>query len=81
MEKAFPADVLCLCQSFFQSHGKLVTAGGGLETAGVAPQQLHNPGSFHTFYQLADALQISVATARKLNVCNYVTLNIESNIA
>ena len=64
---------------FLQSGSQLIGAGGGLHTTvntlGAGDDLIH----IHTFHKRADSFQIAVAPADKLNVCNYVILDLEED--
>ena len=67
-------------QCSFQSTGQLIAAGGILESAGVAGEQLNNAGCIHSLDQLGDGFQIAVASAGELHVFYNTLLQIEGDL-
>ena len=64
----------------FKRLRQLIGAGGGLHAALDALDTGDDVVNVHPFHQLADALQVAVAAAYKLNILDLVVLNVEENL-
>ena len=64
---------------FLQRLSQLVRAGGGLHAALDTLDAGNYIVNVHAIDQSADALQIAVASADKLNILDLVVLNVEQN--
>ena len=83
MRRAHSARAVCqllVCLGGFQSLRQLIGAGGGLHAALDALDTGDDVVNVHPFHQLADALQVAVAAAYKLNILDLFVLNVEENL-
>ena len=83
MRRAHSARAVCqllVCLGGLQSLRQLIGAGGGLHAALDALNPGDDVVNVHSFHQLADALQVTVAAADKLNILDLVVLNVEENL-
>ena len=73
-------NVLCLCLHGLQRLCQLIGAGGRSAAAANAFNLSDDLVHIHTFYQLADALQVAVAAADEVEVLDLVILDLENDL-
>ena len=69
-----------LCESFFNSTCKLVSAGSSTGTAGVAAKNFSNFTGILAFAELGDCLEVTAASAGEYKIMEDAVFDVEADV-